>query len=194
MTPWQRAASRAGRRFTRARAGSATSTYLFKQRADIVPTPPVQVDAAAVESRFRWPKRPLGNGKWEAALLVPVGFSYPEYAAQPRTHARGRLDGRRRRAWPSRRDGAGRVASGGRSSDKAQPFGRAVGGDWDAAGTTGQASADGSVAVSAEQRRPARCRAPISASTGVRRTWRLYGGVSRRFERACMQCDRRLVV
>ena len=91
-------------------------------------------------------KHALGNGKWEAGLLVPIGFSIAELTAQHRADAGNRLGRGRRRARPSRGDGAGReprLAGERQASLSAELWGQW---DWDPAGTAQQASADGSVA------------------------------------------------
>ena len=91
-------------------------------------------------------KRSLGNGKWEGGLLIPIGYSIPNsplsIGLTPEVDWAADGDGRGHHAAMAQ------VASlGWQASDKlnlsAEIWGQW---DWDPAGTTRQASADGAVA------------------------------------------------
>ncbi|HEX6072261.1 MAG TPA: transporter [Sphingomicrobium sp.] len=143
VTPWQRTTSRAGGIRDRA-SGFGDVTVAYKHRltgsgapVDVAALPFVKVPTA---------KRPLGNRKWEAGLLIPIGYAIPKSPLG--IGLTPELD------WVVDADGNGhhlamvQVASlGWQASDKlnlsAEIWGRW---DWDPAGTTKQASVDGSVA------------------------------------------------
>ena len=125
-------------------------------------------------------KHALGNGKWEAALLAADQLCDPEFATEHRPDARDRLD--------ADADGHGhhaamaQVASlGWQASDKlnlsAEFWGAGTG---TRAGTTRQASADGSVAYLLSND----VQLDAGANFGLNRNTpdvELYGGISKRF-------------
>ena len=177
VTPWQRATSRSGRVHESA-SGVGDVSVLFKQRltsADaslqVALLPSVKIPVA---------KRSLGNGKWEAALLLPVGFSIPNTPLS--LGLTPELD------WTADADGDGHhaamaqvVSLGWQASDKLNLSAELWGGwDWDSSGTTRQASADGSVAYLLSND----VQLDAGANFGLNRNTpdvELYGGISKRF-------------
>jgi hypothetical protein len=141
VTPWQRSTSRIGGTRDRA-SGFGDVTVGYKQQLSEAT---LQV---ALEPFVKIPtaKRSLGNGKWEAGLVMPVGYSIPNTPLSLGTTPE--LD------WAADGDGHGHhaamaqvVSLGWAASDKlglsVELWGQW---DWDPAGTTRQYSADASVA------------------------------------------------
>jgi hypothetical protein len=143
VTPWQRATNRVGAIHDRA-SGFGDVTVAYKHRltgsdapVDVTALPFVKAPTA---------KRPLGNRKWEAGLLMPIGYSISRSPLG--IGLTPELD------WVADADGNGhhlamvQVASlGWQVTDKLNLSGEIWGRwDWDPAGTTKQASVDGSVA------------------------------------------------
>jgi hypothetical protein len=177
VAPWQRATSR-GSGFHDRASGFGDLTIIYKHR--------VTPEASAVQLAF-YPyvkvptaKRSLGNGKWEGGLLMPVDFSVGKSPFS--INLTPELD------WAADADGHGhhaamvQVASvGWQVSDKVNLSADVWGQwDWDPAGTTRQASADGSIAylLSGDVQLDA------GANFGLNRNTpdvEIYAGVSKRF-------------
>ena len=143
LTPWQRVTSSGGG-FHESASGIGDLTVLYKQKlttsgaaVQVTVKPFVKVPIAS---------RTLGNGKWEGGLLLPISYSIPRspfsIALTPEVD------------WVANADGDGHhaamaqvVSLGWQVSQKlnlsAELWGQW---DWDPAGTTRQASADGSAA------------------------------------------------
>ncbi len=143
VTPWQRATS-SGPGFHDSASGIGDVKVIYKQQLTSASSP-VQ---ATLYPFIKIPtaKRSLGNGKWEGGLLVPIAYSIPKSPFS--IGLTPEMD------WMADADGHGhhaamaQVASlGWQATDKlnlsAEIWGRW---DWDPAGTTKQASADGAVA------------------------------------------------
>ena len=177
MTPYQRATSRAGGVHDSA-SGVGDVNLLLKQRLTRDDAP-VQV---AVLPTVKVPvaKRSLGNGTWEAALLVPVGIAIPNtplsLGLTPEVDWTADADGRGHHA------GMAQVVSlGWQANDKLNLSAELWGGwDWDPDGTTRQASADGAVAylLSNDVQLDAGANFGLNAVTP---DVEVYGGVSVRF-------------
>jgi hypothetical protein len=177
VTPWQRSTSRAGGLHQRA-SGIGDVTVAYKHQltggeatVQIAALPYVKIPTA---------KRALGNGKWEAGLLIPIGISLGKSPLS--IGLTPEMD------WAADGDGHGhhaamvQVASlGWQASDKlslsAELWGQW---DWDPAGTTRQASADGSVAylLSEDVQIDAGANFGLNSQTP---DVELYAGVSKRF-------------
>ena len=177
VAPWQRSTSRGGG-FRERASGIGDVTVAYKRQltggeaaVQIAALPYVKIPTA---------KRALGNGKWEAGLLVPIGVSI---ANSPLSIGlTPELD------WAADGDGHGhhaamvQVASlGWQANDKlslsAELWGQW---DWDPAGTGKQASADGSVAYLLSDN----VQIDAGANFGLNRQTpdvELYAGVSKRF-------------
>lgn len=143
VTPWERLTSSAGAVHGRA-SGFGDLVVSYKQGLT-APDAPVQL-ALLPYVKIPTAKHDLGNGKWEAGLLFPVGYSFPKTPLS--LNLTPEID------WVADADGAGhhgamvQVASLGlqvnpKLSVSADLWGRW---DWDPSGTTRQASVDGSVA------------------------------------------------
>jgi hypothetical protein len=177
ITPWQRSTSRAGPVRHRA-SGFGDVTLAYKQQLtsndaalQIAAEPVVKIPTA---------KHSLGNGKWEAGLLIPVGYAIPNTPLS--VGATPELD------WAADGDGHGHhaamaqvVSLGWAASDKlglsAELWGQR---DWDPAGTTRQYSADASVAFLPSND----VQLDAGANFGHNRETpdvELYAGVSKRF-------------
>jgi hypothetical protein len=135
VTPWQRAGSTRG-------FGDVTVGYKHRLAGDnaaleIAALPFVKLPTA---------KHSLGNGKWEAGLLVPIGAAIANMplslGATPEVDWVADADGHGHHAAMAQVVSLG-VAASERLSLSAELWGQW---DWDPAGTTRQASADGSVA------------------------------------------------
>jgi Putative MetA-pathway of phenol degradation len=144
VTPWQRVASRAGAIHDSA-SGFGDLNVLFKQRLtsdDAL----VQVSALPFV-KIPTAKHALGNGKWEGGLLIPIGYSIRQSPWS--IGLTPEID------WAADGDGHGhhaamaQVASiGWQASEKLNLSAEIWGAwDWDPAGTTRQASADGALAI-----------------------------------------------
>jgi hypothetical protein len=143
ITPWQRATSRIGSvRDSASGFGDALVNYKYRLSAADAPfmiavSPFVKVPIA---------KRALGNGKWESGLIVPIQYSIPKSPLQ--LSFTPELD------WSANSDGHGHHATmvqvanlGWQVTPKLNLSGEVWGQwDWDPAGTTRQASADGAIA------------------------------------------------
>ncbi|MEO8454296.1 MAG: transporter [Sphingomicrobium sp.] len=143
VTPWQHATSR-GPGFRDSSSGIGDVNVIYKQGL----TSP---DAALQVTLYPFvkiptAKRPLGNGKWEGGLKLPIGYAIPKsplsIALTPE------LD------WAADAEGHGhhaemaQVASLGWAATDTLNLSVEIWGqwDWDPGGTTRQASADGSIA------------------------------------------------
>ena len=177
VTPWQRLSSR-GPGFRERASGIGDVTVAYKHQltggeatVQIAALPYVKIPTA---------KHALGNGKWEAGLLIPIGISI---ANSPLSIGlTPELD------WAADGDGHGhhaamtQVASlGWQANDKlslsAELWGQW---DWDPAGTGKQASADGSIAYLVSDD----VQIDGGANFGLNRQTpdvELYAGVSKRF-------------
>jgi hypothetical protein len=143
VTPWTRQTSR-GPGFRDSASGFGDVTIGYKQG--------LTADDAAVQVsvlpyvKIPTAKRPLGNGKWEGGLLVPIGFAIPKTPLS--IGLTPEVD------WAADSDGRGHHAAmvqvislGWQATPKLSLSGELWGQwDWDPAGTTRQASADGSIA------------------------------------------------
>jgi len=133
--PWQRAGSA---------SGIGDVTLMYKQRLTAADAP-VQIGAKPFV-KAPAAKHSLGNGKWEAGLLVPVGYAIPSspfsLALTPEIDWAADGDGRGHHAAMAQVAAVGWAASD-RLNLSAEIWGAW---DWDPSGTTRQASADGSAA------------------------------------------------
>lgn len=177
MTPWQRAASRIGGAHDSA-SGFGDISVAYKQQL-------TGGDAALQAALLPYVKIPtakhsLGNGKWEAGLLVPMGYSIPKSTLS--VGLTPEVD------WVADGDGQGhhvamvQVASlGWQVTDKLNLSGDLWGQwDWDPAGTTRQYSADGSLAYLVNNN----LQIDAGANIGLNRNTpdvELYAGISKRF-------------
>lgn len=177
VTPWQRATS-SGPGFRDSASGIGDVNVIYKHELtksdaalQVTLYPYVKIPAA---------KRSLGNGKWEGGLLIPIGYSIGKSPFS--IGLTPELD------WVADADGRGhhatmvQVASlGWQISPKVNVSGEIWGQwDWDPAGTTRQASADGSVAYLLSNS----VQLDAGANFGLNRNTpdvELYAGVSKRF-------------
>jgi hypothetical protein len=177
LTPWMRQTSR-GPGFRDSASGFGDVTVSYKQgltandaAVQVAVLPYVKIPTA---------KQPLGDGKWEGGLLVPIGYAIPRTPLS--IGLTPELD------WAADGDGRGHHAAmvqveslGWQATPKLSLSGELWGRwDWDPAGTTRQASADGSVAylVTNDMQLDA------GANLGLNRQTpdvELYTGVSMRF-------------
>jgi hypothetical protein len=177
VTPWQRATSRVGGVHESA-SGFGDISVAYKQQLtandaalQVAALPVVKIPTA---------KHSLGNGKWEAGLLVPIGYSIPKSTLS--IGVTPELD------WVADGDGHGhhvamvQVASlGWQVTDKLNLSGD-LWGQWDLdpAGTMRQYSADGSVAYLVNND----LQIDAGANFGLSRNTpdvELYAGISKRF-------------
>lgn len=143
VTPWQRSASRAsGMHESASGFGDLVASY----KQELTPAKePLQLSLLA-SVKIPTAKRSLGNGKWEAGLLVPILYSLGKSPFA--INLTPELD------WAADADRHGhhvamaQVASFGWAATDKLNLSAEVWGqwDWDPAGTNRQASADGSVA------------------------------------------------
>ncbi len=177
VTPWERSASRAGGEH-QSTSGFGDLNVLYKQQLTGSDAP-VQI-AAVPFLKVPTAKRPLGNRRFEGGLLIPIDYNIPKSTLSLETTPE--LD------WAADADGHGHhaamaqvVSLGWQATPKlslsAEIWGQW---DWDPAGTTRQASADGSIAylVSNDVQLDA------GANFGLDRNTpdvELYSGVSVRF-------------
>ena len=177
IVPWERAESRGPGRYQRA-SGFGDVNLLFKQRLTSAGAP-VQVDLLPLV-KVPVAKHSLGNGKWEGAVLVPIGYSIAGSAVS--LGLTPEVD------WTADADGGGRhlgmaqVASLGWQATNKLNLSAEIWGawDWDPAGTTRQASADGAVAYLLNDD----VQLDAGANFGLNRVTpdvELYGGVAVRF-------------
>jgi len=142
LTPWQRSTSSAGGMHEGA-SGIGDVNLIYKQRLTKSDSP-LQVIAMPF-IKFPTANHSLGNGKLEGGLRFPVGYQIPKTPLS--LGLTPELD------WVANEGGHGhhlameQVATiGWAASDKLNISAEIWGGwDWDPAGTTRQASADGSV-------------------------------------------------
>jgi hypothetical protein len=177
VTPWQRMTSRSGGVHDRA-AGFGDVTVAYKHQLTASDAA-VQV-AALPFVKIPTAKHSLGNGKWEAGLLVPIGVSITNTPFS--LGATPELD------WVADAGGDGHhsamaqvVSLGWQASDKlslsAEIWGQW---DWDPDGTARQASTDGSIAYLVDND----LQLDAGANFGLNRNTpdvELYAGVSKRF-------------
>lgn len=177
LTPWQRSTSNAGGVHESA-SGIGDVRLIYKQRLtksdlplQIIAMPYVKVPTA---------NHSLGNGKWEGGLLFPIGYQIPKTPLS--LGLTPELD------WVADGDGRGHHLSmeqvatlGWAATDKLNLSAEIWGAwDWDPAGTTRRASADGSVAYLLTNA----VQLDAGANFGLNRVTpnvELYGGVSVRF-------------
>jgi hypothetical protein len=143
VTPWVRATSRVGTVHDSASGfGDVFVSYKYRLTAAgaglmIAVSPFVKVPTA---------KRPIGNRKWEGGFIVPIQYSIPKSPLQ--LSLTPEVD------WSADGDGHGHHATmvqvanlGWQVTPKLNLSGEVWGQwDWDPAGTTRQASADGAIA------------------------------------------------
>jgi hypothetical protein len=143
VIPWQRVTSRAGSLHDSA-SGVGDINILYKQQLTGSGSP-VQLTAMPF-IKVPTAKHSLGNGKWEGGVLVPIGYAVPKSPLS--IGLTPEID------WVADADGHGHHAAmaqvvtlGWQANPKlnlsAELWGQW---DWDPAGTTRQASADGSIA------------------------------------------------
>jgi hypothetical protein len=143
ITPWERSTSRSGGVHESA-SGFGDLVASYKQGLTATDAP-LQV-ALLASVKVPTAKRPLGNGEWEAGLLVPILFQLGKSPFS--INLTPELD------WAADADGHGhhaavtQVASLGWQASKKLSLAGEIWSrwDWDPAATTRQASADGSVA------------------------------------------------
>jgi len=177
VTPWQRATSKAGSLHDRA-SGFGDITVGYKQQ---LTNNDSHIQAALLPVvKIPTAKHSLGNGKWEAGLLIPIGFSI---ARSPLSVGlTPELD------WAADGDGRGHhaamaqvVSLGWQVTDKLNVSGDLWGQwDWDPAGTGKQASADGSIAYLVNSA----VQIDAGANFGLNKQTpdiELYTGISKRF-------------
>jgi hypothetical protein len=143
LTPWQRSISR-GPGLRDSASGFGDVAILYKHR--ITRNPSAVQLALLPYVKVPTAKHSLGNGKWEAGLLVPIGYSIPNSSLG--LNLTPEID------WVANANGSGHhpamvqvVSLGWQVSDKLSLSGDIWGEwDWDPMGTGKQASADGSIA------------------------------------------------
>ena len=177
VTPWQRSTSRFGGLTERA-SGIGDVNLIAKQRlsrtdaaVQVIAMPVVKIPTA---------KHSLGNGKWEAGMLVPIAFAIPKTSLS--LGLTPELD------WVANSDGHGHhlgmaqvVSLGWQATEKLNIAAELWRGwDWDPSGTTRQASADGSIAYLLSND----VQVDAGANFGLNRVTpdvELYAGISKRF-------------
>lgn len=177
VAPWQRATSRVGGLHESA-SGFGDVKLIYKQR--LTPSNgPVQAVVMPVV-KIPTARHSLGNGKWEAGLLVPIAYSVPKTPLS--IGLTPEID------WAADADGHGHhptmeqvVSLGWQATDKLNLSGELWRQwNWDPAGTTREASADGAVAYLLGNN----VQLDAGANFGLNRATpdvELYGGVSVRF-------------
>lgn len=177
VTPWQRSASSVGGVHESA-SGFGDISLLYKQRLTRAEAP-LQV---AILPMVKVPtaKHALGNGKWEGGLLIPIGYAIPGtslgLALTPEADWVADGDGHGHHAAMAQAASLGWQAND-RFNLSAELWGQW---DWDPAGTTRQASADGAAAYLLTKD----VQLDAGANFGLSRATpdvELYAGVSRRF-------------
>jgi hypothetical protein len=177
VTPWERSNSHLGA-FRQSASGFGDVNLIYKQRLTSSDAP-LQVIAMPVV-KIPTAKHSLGNGEWEAGLLIPIAYSIPK--SQLSIGLTPELD------WAADADGHGhhaameQVVSLGWAStsklDLSAELWRQW--DWDPSGTTRQASADGAVAYLLSNS----VQLDAGANFGLNRDTpdvELYAGYSQRF-------------
>jgi hypothetical protein len=143
IAPWQRVTGRASGVRSRASGfGDITVAYKHRLTGDSVPV------AIAALSFVKLPtaQHALGNGKWEAGLLMPIGYSIPStrlsLGLTPELDRVADGDGRGHHTAMAQV-----ISLGWQADDKLSLSGELWGQwDWDPAGTGKQYSVDGSIA------------------------------------------------
>lgn len=177
VTPWQRSTSREPG-FRDSARGFGDLKVVYKHALtggdaalQISVNPFVKIPTA---------KRPLGNGEWEGGILLPIGYAIPNSPLS--LGLTPEMD------WAADGDGGGhhlamaQVASLGWQVNPRLNLSGEIWGqwDWDPAGTTKQASADGSIAWLVNNN----IQLDAGANFGLNRQTpdvELYAGVSKRF-------------
>jgi hypothetical protein len=143
IAPWQRVTGRASGVRNRASGfGDITVAYKHRLTGDSVP-----VEIAALPFvKVPTAQRALGNGKWEAGLLMPIGYSIPStrlsVGLTPELDRVADGDGRGHHTALAQV-----ISLGWQAHDKLSLSGELWGQwDWDPAGTGKQYSVDGSIA------------------------------------------------
>jgi hypothetical protein len=143
IAPWQRVTGRASGVRSRASGfGDITVAYKHRLTGDSVP-----VEIAALPFvKVPTAQRALGNGKWEAGLLMPIGYSIPStrlsLGLTPELDRVADGDGRGHHTAMAQV-----ISLGWQADDKLSLSGELWGQwDWDPAGTGKQYSVDGSIA------------------------------------------------
>jgi len=177
VTPWERSSSRlAG--VLQGASGFGDVNLIYKQRLTSS-NAPVQVSAMPVV-KVPTAKHSLGNGKWEAGLLVPIAYSIPKtplsIALTPEIDWAADADGHGHHGAMVQVVSLGWAATGklNLSAELWRQW------NWDPSGTTREASVDGAVAylVSNDVQLDA------GANLGLNRNtpdFEIYAGVSKRF-------------
>jgi hypothetical protein len=177
VTPWERTTVSAHGLHESA-SGFGDINVIYKQ--GLTPSDAAVQVAVMPVVKIPTAKHSLGNGKWEAGLLLPVLFNIGKSPLS--INVTPELD------WVADADGGGhhaamvQVASlGWAINDKVSVSGELWGQwDWDPAGTTRQASADGSVAYLVNKD----VQLDAGANFGLNRNTpdvELYAGISKRF-------------
>jgi hypothetical protein len=177
FAPWQRAKSRFGGLRESAR-GIGDVNLIAKQRLSRADAP-VQLVAMPVV-KVPTAKHSLGNGEWEAGMLVPIGYAIPTTPLS--LGLTPEFD------WVADSDAHGHhmamaqvVSVGWQATDKLNISAELWRGwDWDPSGTTRQASADGSVTYLLSNE----LQLDAGANFGLNRATpdvELYAGISKRF-------------
>jgi hypothetical protein len=143
IAPWNRATSRAGGVHDRA---SGFGDVLAMVKHNVSPTTSALQVAVSPFVKIPTAKRPLGNGRWEGGFIVPIVYTIGKSPFTINTTPE--ID------WAADGDGDGhhlamvQVANiGWQVTPKLNVSGEIWGQwDWDPAGTTRQASADGAIA------------------------------------------------
>ena len=177
VAPWQRSTSRSGGVRDRA-SGIGDVTVAYKRQLTAEDAP-VQV-AALPFVKIPIAKRSLGNGKWEAGLMLPVAAGIAKtplsLGATPEVDWVADSDGRGHHLAMTQVASLGWAASD-RFGISAELWGNW---DWDPDGTTSQYSADGSIAYLVNEG----LQIDVGANFGLNRQTpdlELYAGISKRF-------------
>ncbi len=177
VTPWQRETSRGNGSHDSAK-GVGDTRIQYKQQ--LTPLNGALQVSAYPYVKIPTARQPLGNGKWEAGLLVPIAYSIPKspisIALTPEVD------------WAADSDGHGyhaamvQVASVGWQTNDALNLSAEIWSkwDWDRAGTAKQLSADGAAAYLVSQD----VQIDGGINVGLNRQTpdvELYAGISERF-------------
>jgi outer membrane putative beta-barrel porin/alpha-amylase len=177
FAPWQRSTSRASS-FRDSASGFGDLSLFYKQQLK-------RADAAMQVAVMPFVKAPtakhsLGNGRWEAGLLLPIGYAIPNsplaIGLTPEIDWTADADGRGHHAAMAQ------VASLGWQASERLNLSTEIWGqwDWDPAGTTRQASVNGAVAYLLSNS----VQLDAGGNFGLNRDTpdaEIYGGVSKRF-------------
>ena len=177
VTPWERSSSRlAG--VHQGASGFGDVNLIYKQRLTFSSSP-LQAIAMPVV-KIPTAKHSLGNGKWEAGLLLPIAYSIPKtpfsIGLTPEIDWAADAVGHGHHAAMEQVVSIGWAATGklNLSAELWREW------DWDPAGTTHQASADGAVAYLLSNN----VQLDAGANFGINRNTpdaELYAGYSQRF-------------